>query len=105
MPLLCRIDAIPQSRQARYRELAARVKAAVRAPVETRDGFRFELDPASISLAEIGEWMSLESLCCPFLRFELRLAPGAAAPSLALAGAEEESDAGVKEILAAAFLR
>jgi hypothetical protein len=59
---------------------------------ELPDGYSFDLD-ASISLPEVGEWIALERLCCPFLAFQLDVRPGGAT-QLTLRGPE-----GAKAIL------
>ncbi len=35
------------------------------------NGYVYQLELKAISLPEVAEWMSLERLCCPFLKFEL----------------------------------
>ena len=54
--------------------LAPKLLAAIWERRELSDGFALRIDGKRIGLAEIGEWISMERLCCPFLNFHLSVA-------------------------------
>ena len=93
--LACRRDELTREELGRRDALSEALKRSTEEVIETSDGWAFRLraDPAVFSAA--AEWVILERRCCPFLRFELRWAGGAAAPWLRLGGGEW-----VKEYLA-----
>jgi hypothetical protein len=96
VPIACDLDAIPAGDLPRYHAIRARLLAAAVATTETSEGFslRFSGEVAGdAGLAELGEWIGYERLCCPFLRFTLDAAPDGAL-RLAIEGPE-----GVKAFL------
>jgi hypothetical protein len=75
--IACNIAAFDDSERRRYRDLAARVRAAFVARSEISEGFVFELAGGEISSLEIAEWIGMERRCCPFLSVELTASDGA----------------------------
>jgi hypothetical protein len=59
----------------RHHALRAKVTGAIDQVVELPNGFRSRLSRGATA-AEVGEWMSLEQRCCPFLDIGLRLDAG-----------------------------
>jgi hypothetical protein len=94
--IACNLGALDGAQQQRRADLAEAVVSRTTATVETPDGFALRLDDEAALLQDAVEWIRLERLCCPFLRFELRFDPDAGPLWLHLGGG-----AGVKEFLAA----
>jgi hypothetical protein len=68
-PLACNLSVLPDLR--RYRTLSEKLRSALSGSAELPDGYSYSVLGEQLSLAELGEWMALERLCCPFLSFEL----------------------------------
>lgn len=71
IPLACNLKAIPAVERPHYNDLMNRLRTAVRERRQIPHGYAFRLDAKAIGLREVGEWMSMERLCCPFFSFEL----------------------------------
>jgi hypothetical protein len=84
--VVCNLGALTPAQRRRRAELAGRVKAAARQVIEVAGGYAFRFEPEEGLLRELTELIDLESRCCPFLRFELRLEPGGGPLWLELAG-------------------
>lgn len=97
--IACNLGALDAGQQRRRADLADAVLSRAGATVEIPDGFALRLDDDPALLRDTVEWIGLERLCCPFLRFELRFDPDAGPLWLHLGGG-----AGVKEFLAASGL-
>src|SRR5262249_3547553 len=67
----CDMTALTAEQRKRHAILADRVGASATARRELADGYSFAIDPKSVSLPEIREWIDLESRCCPFFRLGL----------------------------------
>lgn len=67
--IACDLTAIKDP--SRYEVLKGSLRAAISGRAELPDGFAFSLDGNKISLVQLGEWMSYERQCCPFLNFDL----------------------------------
>ena len=65
---------------------------------ELPDGFAFEFASDPGLVADVSEWISLERSCCPFLKFDIALAPERGRLRLRLTGSGQ-----VKEFLRAEF--
>jgi len=65
---------------------------------ELPDGFALRFADDGTLLARLAEWVRLESLCCPFVRFEVRVEKRAGPVWLRLTGAE-----GIKDFLRREF--
>ena len=95
LPLACDMLAIPADQRAGHEARARDLFG--RAVVEQRDlpdGHAFRIDAADYELA--AAFVANERRCCPFLHFQLDLAPGGGPIWLRMTGA-----AGAKEALAA----
>jgi hypothetical protein len=71
--LYCNMSALTGSDRERYNQLIRKLEAARIEIQELADGYAFRLRNELISLAEVGEWISYESKCCPFFGFEVQL--------------------------------
>jgi len=96
--LACNLEAIGSKERPRYNDLLKRLRAAVRNRKELPDGYTYQLEQNAIALPEVAEWMSMERLCCPFLKLELSAAGHQTGWLLTLTGPE-----GVKPLLQAEF--
>ena len=92
-PIACNIEAIPAADRPRYRSLRDLVFQLVEHVAENPDGYALRLRNESDTPARLAEWIALERLCCPFLRFAITV-DGGDRLGLSLSG-----DAGVKEFL------
>lgn len=94
LPLACDMTAIAAEQRpthlATSRELFARIEE-VR---ELEDGYEFRLADEPDLLTKIGEFVSLERLCCPFLRFAVEVEAEGGPVWLRLSGRE-----GVKALI------
>jgi len=70
-PLACNIRAISAAERPRYNDLIKRLRIAVHDRSELPDGYAYKLETKKITLPEVAEWITMERLCCPFLRFQL----------------------------------
>jgi hypothetical protein len=95
IPIACDLKAFLPDERTRWAGLVDRVVSQVRGRAELPDGFALTLDATAELAREVLDWILLESRCCPFLGFELRLGPGAQTLEVRLRGGP-----GVKEFLA-----
>jgi hypothetical protein len=95
-PVACAIGVFSAAEFARHAELTRRLAAAVVTRRALADGWSLRLGERA-ALGDVGEWISLERRCCPFLKF--RLAVGAArGAELVLTGPP-----GTRDVIAAAL--
>jgi hypothetical protein len=90
--LACNLGAMTPEQRERHRALGSSLRGIVREVREQPDGFEFDLPPEAWSTA--AEFVALERLCCPFVRFHLAMAEDGGPVLLGLTGRE-----GVKEFL------
>ncbi len=76
LPVACDLSSLTAEQQRREQALLAAFQAAGYAAAPTEGGYRFEVPAEPAILADLGELLALERLCCPFLRFELTVASG-----------------------------
>ena len=93
-PLACDMTAIPAGQRpvhlARSRDLFTRIDETRELP----NGYEFGFADASDVLTRLVDFISLEKLCCPFLRFEIEVEAESGPVWLRLTGRE-----GVKEFI------
>lgn len=94
-PLACVLGALTTGERARQMELWGFVKGSVLDVSETETGFAFQFAPSMERLMELAELVTIESRCCPFVRFDIGLSEEGGPLTLRLSGRE-----GVKELLA-----
>jgi len=69
----CNSKALTTEERAHHKQLTEKLMAARKEIVETAKGYEFQFSPKSVSLAELAEWVSAESKCCPFFNFHIDL--------------------------------
>ncbi|MGH9457334.1 MAG: hypothetical protein ACRD2J_06790 [Thermoanaerobaculia bacterium] len=75
--LACDMSALTPEQRKRHHVLAARLLEAAPVRREIDRGWEVRVDRSVLPLEELGEWISLEARCCPFLDFEISIAAGA----------------------------
>lgn len=91
-PLACNLAAMTAAQRERHRTLGRDLREIIAAIREVPEGFVFLLPSQAWAMA--AEFVTLERLCCPFVRFRLELEEEAGPCRLGLTGRE-----GVKEFL------
>jgi hypothetical protein len=94
----CNAVALDKSERERYDRLIHKLTQARAEAKELPDGYALRLNSDIASLAEVAEWISLESKCCPFFDFEIELQSNRGPLWLKLRGPE-----GVKPFMRAEF--
>ena len=97
-PLVCNISALSPQQHARRRELASRLRPMVRQVVPMSDGYALRLEDRGEVLTQVAEFITLERLCCPFLKFQLEVEADGGSTWLRMSGRRA-----VKEFLAGEF--
>ena len=97
-PLACKLSALDEIQRKRRALLLEWLQVGTVDIKELPDGYAFHLDHVSLAAQHVDEFIALEQLCCPFLRFNVRRNPGATGPVLEVAGGEN-----VKEFVASLF--
>jgi len=92
----CNLGALTKDERATHGRLAEALLAAVAERRELANGYGFRLPAAELETAS--RWVALESRCCPFFSFELRLAAQGGPLWLHITGPE-----GVKPFMRAEF--
>ena len=78
VPIACDLTELTEEQHLRERELLERFRKTASVLKQEIDAFEFSWPGDPQSLAELGEFLGLERLCCPFLTFELRVSKDAA---------------------------
>jgi len=78
IPIACDLSKLTKEQHLRERELLARFRKTASVLKQETDALEFSWPGDPESLAELGEFVGLERLCCPFLTFELRVSKDAA---------------------------
>jgi|ERR1700735_1881515 len=94
----CNIGALDAAQRARHKELTEKLIASRVEIVEMENGYDFQLRPSTISVAELADWVTTESKCCPFFDFQIHVERGGRGLRLWLSG-----DDGVKPFMRAEF--
>jgi hypothetical protein len=94
------MDALSAEERRRRSEVLAVLRGRLAGVSDTADGLAFELAPGPDTPTLAGEFVALESRCCPFIRFELEVEPDAGPVRLRLGGRP-----GVKQFLREQFLQ
>jgi hypothetical protein len=87
-PFACFMDAIEPNKRHQHIATAKFVFAAVSEVRELPNGYAFHLHNNSEMLQNVGDFISLERLCCPFFGFTLRVDREGGAVWLQLTGRE-----------------
>lgn len=94
----CNTKALNATERARHKQLTDKLLAERKGIVETDIGYEFQYDPSRVSIAEVAEWVTAESKCCPFFDFHIDLEREGRLICLRLTGEE-----GVKPFLRSEF--
>jgi hypothetical protein len=92
--LSCNLAALDETQRKRRALLDEWLQVGTVDIAELSDGYAFHLDPVSLAARHVEEFVALERLCCPFLRFESQRYREESGPVLEIRG-----PAGVKEFL------
>ena len=84
----CNSKALTPEERAHHKQLTERLMASRKEFVELAKGYEFQFSPKSVSLAELAEWVSAESKCCPFFDFHIDLEGEGSLLCLRLTGEE-----------------
>ncbi|MEP7291118.1 MAG: hypothetical protein ABI835_05015 [Chloroflexota bacterium] len=95
----CDMLALTAEQRQQHQQVAQRLTDLRLAIHELKDGYAFEYAAEPETYVLLGEFMSLEHLCCPFFRLALEVEPEAKSVWLRVTGAE-----GVKAFVQAEFL-
>lgn len=71
--LFCNIKALTPEQRQRLKVLAEKLLASRKELVETAKGYEFQFSPADVTVAEVAEWVTMESQCCSFFDFHIDL--------------------------------
>jgi len=96
LPVACRLTG-PELQERRTR-LINKVRIAMTEVKELEQGYAYRFPPEEIWIMDLANLITLESQCCPFLQFDLRLEPGQGPIWLELTG-----PAGTKDFLNSLF--
>jgi hypothetical protein len=94
----CNIKALNPVERARHKQLTDKLIAARKEIVETERGYEFQFSPATVSLADLADWVAAEGKCCPFFDFHIDLKREASLLCLRLTG-----DEGIKAFIRTEF--
>ena len=94
----CNVKALTAAERARYKELTGKLLAGRAEIVEVEKGYELRYRGGSIALAEVAEWVTMESKCCPFFDFHIDLEEEGRLVCLRLTGRD-----GVKTFIRAEF--
>ena len=73
VPIACDLGAFSNQERAHYQELRNRVSTDVSRVDEQPEGYEVHYATNAWTWMTVAEFVGLESRCCPFLNFELRL--------------------------------
>ena len=97
-PLACNALALNQQQRKRIHELLDGFKVRIEGVDELSDGYSMRFSNAPSNIAELGEYIGLERLCCPFFDFAIKADRERGAVHISLTGRN-----GVKEFARAEF--
>ena len=95
-PLACIVSAMNDQQRRRWQTLSEQLRSSVQEVRELPYGYGFRFAAEAGMILSVAEFISLERLCCPFLKFELEVAGSNRPLWLRMTGRE-----GVKEFLKA----
>lgn len=94
----CNIKALTVEERARHKTLSEKLMAKRAEIVETDKGYELQYKSTDVSVADVAEWVTMESKCCPFFDFHIDLEKEGRLVCLRLTGRE-----GVKAFIKAEF--
>jgi len=72
-PIACNLNAINHGERQRLYALLDKLTVSAGRRQELPNGYGYDVDRKKMSFAEVAEWITLESRCCPFLNFTVEL--------------------------------
>jgi hypothetical protein len=84
----CNIKALSPVERVHHKEITEKLMRNRTKVVEFEKGYEFQFSPDTVSIAELAEWSSAESKCCPFFDFHIDLEHRGSLVCLRLTGAE-----------------
>jgi hypothetical protein len=97
-PIACNASPFTPEERRRWQDATARWKDVVQEIRELPDGYALRIPSDARSIAAAAEWITLDRVCCPFLRYGLVIEEEGGPAWLQLTGR-----AGTKEFLQAAI--
>ena len=94
----CNIKALTPEERADLKQLGDKLIATRREIVEIPKGYEFQFSPKDVTVAELADWVTMESKCCPFFDFHIDLENEGKLICLRLTGEE-----GIKAFIRAEF--
>jgi len=94
----CNINALTPAERAQHKKLTDKLMNTRTETVETERGYEFQYRGGKITVAELAEWTTMESKCCPFFDFHIDLEEEGKLVCLRLTGRE-----GVKQFVRLEF--
>jgi hypothetical protein len=87
--LACTPDAIPAPLLQRWMQTGTQVYAAIEEVQELVDGYACRLPSDAKTLGMVAEYIGLDRLCCPFIRWTLEIEPDGGPLWLGIKGGED----------------
>jgi hypothetical protein len=94
----CNLKALNPAEREHHLQLSEKLMAVHRQIVEIAKGYEFQFSPASVTLAELADWVKAESKCCPFFDFHIDLEQKGKLLCLRLTGEQ-----GIKQFIRSEF--
>jgi hypothetical protein len=88
----CNSNALSAKERARHKELTEKLLTARNETIEAEKGYEFQYSPNKVTIAEVAEWVVVESKCCPFFDFHIDLENQGRLVCLRLTGSEGIKD-------------
>jgi hypothetical protein len=88
LPIACNPNAISAEQSERWMVVGKQMYQAIQEVLELPNGYAFRLSNDASMLMIIAEDLTIERLCCPFLRFTLDIAPAGGPVWLSFTGPE-----------------
>jgi len=67
----CNSKALNPAEQKHHKQLTDKLISERKEIVESEKGYEFQFSPATVSFAELADWVAAEQKCCPFFDFHI----------------------------------
>jgi hypothetical protein len=84
----CNMNALSPAERKSHERLTQKLIAKRTHIVETENGYEFQFDSRTVSIAELAAWAVAESKCCPFFDFHIDLEQRGTLACLRLTGVQ-----------------
>jgi hypothetical protein len=71
----CKLNGLTPEQRTEYKNLTAKLRAAVQDKRELEDGYAFSVSRERLDIASVFRWVDLERRCCPFFHFVVDVEP------------------------------